>query len=210
MLGSVALKNAGLRMVISSVLLAAVSVTFYVADESAAMYRELDGYLPLLPIVRLGLAVVAAALILGMAYPARVLLLRPVWMLRARWGHAAEGANTDRGPHVGRLLDAACSLAALVCAYVLIAPRIPLVLLPLHGLSWVGPVFAVCCVTAGALLVLWLFWESWMIVGGSPERTEGAPVEAPAPGVCAVCGATNPPAGRFCRSCGARLDGGGA
>jgi hypothetical protein len=209
MLEKTALKKAGLRIMVSSVVLAAVSVTYYVADQSAAMYRELDGYLPLLPIVRLALAIVAAALILGMAYPARVLLLRPVWMVRARWRHAAEGAITDGGTHGERLLDAVCSLAALVCAYVLIAPLIPPALLPLHGLHWVGPVFAVCCLTAGALLVLWLFWESWMIVGRLQACHEDPPARV-APGVCAVCGVASPPAGRFCRSCGAKLDGGQA
>jgi len=223
-------KWAGRRLVTASVLLATVSACYYLADEVAFTYRELDGYLPLLPIVRLSLAIVAGGLLLAIAYPVRVLAVRLPLAVRRSTGDGSKGESSRRDDtseaddgrtrpgrralHLERALDAALSLLALGCAYLLIDRALTPALVPLTGGELVVKAFLAVTLLAAALLGLWLVWElRGVVVSGGPRREPATSSRAAAIGAleagstvtCRSCGAASPVSSRFCQTCGADL-----
>ena len=229
-------KKAGRRLGFAAVLLAAASAVYYFSDEASFAYREVDGYLPVLWIVRLGALIVAMGLLFALVYPLRVLAVRGPLAVRDRRRAASATSGPRRTLRLERVLDVLLCLAALVCTYLLVKPALIEALLPLSGVGWVMQLFTIACAAVGALLLLALVWLGLAAVSSrrTESTAEGAvasqpPTAAPPEVVsvsapllastghavaassagrfCSSCGVSNPPEAKFCRSCGAGLGG---
>jgi len=228
-------RKAGRRLCVAALLLAAASAVYYFSDEVSFAYREVDGYLPVLWIVRLGALIVAMGLLFALVYPVRVLAVRGPLAVRDRRRPAGASGRPRRTLRLERVLDVLLCLAVLGCTYLLIRPALIEALLPLSGVGWVGGVFTIACMAIAAILVVTLVGLG---VGFLPSRrpastaasavvSEQTPVAAAAPvpdawpspspttetappakRFCGSCGEANPSMATFCRSCGAGLGGG--
>jgi len=227
-------KKAGRRLSVAAVLLAAASAVYYFSDEVPFAYREVDGYLPVLWIVRLGALIVAMGLLFALVYPLRVVAVRGPLAVRGRRRAAGAPGGPRRALRLERALDVLLCLAALVCTYLLVKPALIEALLPLRGVGWVARVFTITCAAVGALLVVALVRlglgllpsrraaptaagaslpptvaPADVVSVSAPSRAspEHAAVASPAERFCGSCGAANPSQASFCRSCGAGLGG---
>jgi hypothetical protein len=194
-------KTAGRRLCVGAVFLAAASAVYYFSDEVSFAYREVDGYLPVLWIVRLGALIVAMGLLFAIVYPVRVLAVRGPLALRARRRTAATPNGAGRSLRLERTLDTLLCLLVLGCAYLLVKPALIEALLPLRGVGRIGLAFTIACAVAGVILLVALVW---LALGLLPSRRSAAP---PSERPCGACGAANPPQAAFCRACGAGLQG---
>jgi hypothetical protein len=229
-------RKAGRRLSIAALLLAAASAIYYFSDEVPFAYLEVDGYLPVLWIVRLGALVVAMGLLFALVYPLSVLAVRGPLAVRDWRRTARVPGGPPRTLRLERVVDVLLCLAVLVCAYRLVKPALLEALLPLRGVAWVGQVFTIACAAGGALLIVALVWlglgflpnrrsapmtageaPTWppaahratvvTVPDAAPSSAPAAAVAAPAPRSCGSCGAANAPQAAFCRSCGASLGG---
>ncbi len=221
-MGSVAeVKEAGRRLSVAALLLAAASAVYYFSDEVPLAYHEVDGYLPVLWIVRLGALIVAMGLLFALVYPLRVVAVRGPLAVRDRRRAAGAPGIHHKALRLERFLDVLLCLAVLGCTYLLVKPALIEALLPLSGVGWAGQVFTLGCTAVGALLVVVLAWLG--LAGVRCRRrassTEGAvasqppsatpTIVAPAPvpvtdasPLSAPTAETAPTAQRFCGSCG--------
>ncbi len=174
------ISKAGRRLTIAAALLALVAGFYYYADTMDVAYRDLNGYIPLLPIVRLGLAIVAAGLFFGIAYLLRVIIVRGVQAL-------AERSKTERkrdlaqDTRVERSVDLVLSMAALALAHALVKPALAKTLVPLSGVGWVPPAFGWVCLAAGVVLLACLVLQiRSLVVGRSRAARPASGAQAPA------------------------------
>jgi len=213
-------KKAGRRLCVAAVLLAAASSVYYFSDEVSFAYREVDGYLPVLWIVRLGALIVAMGLLFAIAYPVRVLAVRGPLALRDRQRSGGASGRPRGMLRLERVLDVVLCLAALGCTYLLVKPALIEALLPLSGVGWVSRAFTIACAAVGAVLLLVLIWLGLRLLPRRAAPTVGDPVAAqppsPAPAVMswAVAPAgdaspsstpavdVTPASERFCSACG--------
>lgn len=206
---------------------------FYMrAVNIGAFYNSVDGYLIVLPIVRLASIVIAVAVLIALARPLSEVCIDAIAIIDKNLGWD----KNDEGPKVYKdFAYYTLLMAFLVIGYFTIAPRLREAVTPMEGYGWMPVVFGLLWLLLALVVLAYIvmkarreypLWRDWaeeskrrrMELKASRSLAHGAgEVKSPASRVSTVPGARTGMAGKeakevrkHCKHCGAELKEGAA